>query len=205
MPVHGEYRHLKHHCDLAESLGMDKKNTFILQSGEVLELTEDSCRKEGKVRSGGVYVDGLGVGDVGTIVLRDRRHLAQDGMLTIVVAIDSESLSIVSGPDIITRGFVYVKESEELINSVKNIAEVEVDKCLSVGTIEWYVIKGNIKRAVKNYIYEKNGVFDNLDVAYYQEVDTFYKLKHGTENERALYDRLVKLITTRQKEHYNQE
>ena len=155
MPVHGEYRHLKHHCDLAESLGMDKKNTFILQSGEVLELTEDSCRKEGKVRAGGVYVDGLGVGDVGTIVLRDRRHLAQDGMLTIVVAIDSESLSIVSGPDIITRGFVYVKESEELINSVKNIAEVEVDKCLSVGTIEWYVIKGNIKRAVKNYIYEK--------------------------------------------------
>lgn len=155
MPVHGEYRHLKHHCDLAESLEMDKNNMFILQLGEFLELTEDSCKKEGKIKVGGIYVDGLGVGDVGTIVLRDRRHLAQDGMLTIVVAIDLDTLTIASGPDVITRGFVYVKESEELINIVKNIAEVEVDKCLSVGIVEWYVIKGNIKRAVKNYIYEK--------------------------------------------------
>lgn len=155
MPVHGEYRHLKHHCDLAESLEMDKNNMFILQLGEFLELTEDSCKKEGKIKVGGIYVDGLGVGDVGTIVLRDRRHLAQDGMLTIVVAIDLDTLTIASGPDVITRGFVYVKESEELINIVKNIAEVEVDKCLSVGIVEWYVIKGNIKRAVENYIYEK--------------------------------------------------
>ena len=155
MPVHGEYRHLKHHCDLAESLEMDKNNMFILQLGEFLELTEDSCKKEGKIKVGGIYVDGLGVGDVGTIVLRDRRHLAQDGMLTIVVAIDLDTLTIASGPDVITRGFVYVKESEELINSVKNIAEVEVDKCLSVGIVEWYVIKGNIKKSVEKYIYEK--------------------------------------------------
>ena len=155
MPVHGEYRHLKHHCDLAESLEMDKNNMFILQLGEFLELTEDSCKKEGKIKVGGIYVDGLGVGDVGTIVLRDRRHLAQDGMLTIVVAIDLDTLTIASGPDVITRGFVYVKESEELINIVKNIAEVEVDKCLSVGIVEWYVIKGNIKKSVEKYIYEK--------------------------------------------------
>ena len=155
MPVHGEYRHLKHHGDLAENLGMDKNNIFILETGNVLELTKNGCKKEGKVRTGAVFVDGLGVGDVGNIVLRDRRHLAQDGMLTIVVAIESETLSVVSGPDVITRGFVYVKESEELINKVKEISVIEVEKCLDIGVIEWYVLKSNVKKAVENYIYEK--------------------------------------------------
>lgn len=155
MPVHGEYRHLKHHGDLAENLGMDKNNIFILETGNVLELTKNGCKKEGKVRTGAVFVDGLGVGDVGNIVLRDRRHLAQDGMLTIVVAIERETLSIVSGPDVITRGFVYVKESEELINKVKEISVIEVEKCLEIGVIEWYVLKSNVKKAVENYIYEK--------------------------------------------------
>lgn len=155
MPVHGEYRHLKHHGDLAENLGMDKNNIFILETGNVLELTKNGCKKEGKVRIGAVFVDGLGVGDVGNIVLRDRRHLAQDGMLTIVVAIERETLSIVSGPDVITRGFVYVKESEELINKVKEISVIEVEKCLEIGVIEWYVLKSNVKKAVENYIYEK--------------------------------------------------
>lgn len=155
MPVHGEYRHLKHHGDLAENLGMYKNNIFILETGNVLELTKNGCKKEGKVRTGAVFVDGLGVGDVGNIVLRDRRHLAQDGMLTIVVAIERETLSIVSGPDVITRGFVYVKESEELINKVKEISVIEVEKCLEIGVIEWYVLKSNVKKAVENYIYEK--------------------------------------------------
>ena len=155
MPVHGEYRHLKHHGDLAENLGMDKNNIYILETGNVLELTKNGCKKEGKVRTGAVFVDGLGVGDVGNIVLRDRRHLAQDGMLTIVVAIERETLSIVSGPDVITRGFVYVKESEELINKVKEISVIEVEKCLEIGVIEWYVLKSNVKKAVENYIYEK--------------------------------------------------
>lgn len=155
MPVHGEYRHLKHHGDLAENLGMNKNNIFILETGNVLELTKNGCKKEGKVRTGAVFVDGLGVGDVGNIVLRDRRHLAQDGMLTIVVAIERETLSIVSGPDVITRGFVYVKESEELINKVKEISVIEVEKCLEIGVIEWYVLKSNVKKAVENYIYEK--------------------------------------------------
>ena len=155
MPVHGEYRHLKHHGDLAENLGMDKNNIFILETGNVLELTKNGCKKEGKVRTGAVFVDGLGVGDVGNIVLRDRRHLAQDGMLTIVVAIERETLSIVSGPDVITRGFVYVKESEELINKVKEISVIEVEKCLEIGVIEWYVLKSNVKKAVENYIYKK--------------------------------------------------
>ena len=155
MPVHGEYRHLKHHGDLAENLGMDKNNIFILETGNVLELPKNGCKKEGKVTTGAVFVDGLGVGDVGNIVLRDRRHLAQDGMLTIVVAIERETLSIVSGPDVITRGFVYVKESEELINKVKEISVIEVEKCLEIGVIEWYVLKSNVKKAVENYIYEK--------------------------------------------------
>ncbi|MDO5779187.1 MAG: ribonuclease J [Clostridium sp.] len=154
MPVHGEYRHLKHHGDLAENLGMKKNNIFILETGSVLEITKDECRKEGKVRIGAIFVDGLGVGDVGNIVLRDRRHLAQDGMLTIVVAIERETLSIVSGPDVITRGFVYVKESEALINKVKELSINELERCLSMGVIEWYVLKGNIKKTVENYIYE---------------------------------------------------
>ena len=154
MPVHGEYRHLKHHGDLEENLGMKKNNIFILETGDVLELTKDNCRKDGRVRTGAIFVDGLGDGDVGNIVLRDRRHLAQDGMLTIVVAIERDTLSIVSGPDVITRGFVYVKESEELINKVKELSVNELEKCLSMGVIEWYVLKGNIKKTVENYIYE---------------------------------------------------
>ncbi len=154
MPVHGEYRHLKHHGDLAENLGMKKNNIFILETGNVLELTKNECRKDGQVRTGAIFVDGLGVGDVGNIVLRDRRHLAQDGMLTIVVAIERETLSIVSGPDVITRGFVYVKESEALINKVKELSINELERCLSMGVIEWYVLKGNIKKSVEKYIYE---------------------------------------------------
>ena len=155
MPVHGEFRHLKHHADLAKKLGLPKENIFILDTGEVLEFTEDGVKKDGKVRSGSIFVDGLGVGDVGNIVLRDRRHLAQDGMLTIVVAIERDSLSILSGPDVITRGFVYVKESEALINEVKEIAATELYKCLEKGIVEWYVLKSSIKKAVENFIYEK--------------------------------------------------
>lgn len=154
MPVHGEYRHLKHHGDLAESLGMSRDNIFILETGNVLELTKNSCKKDGRVKTGAIFVDGLGVGDVGNIVLRDRRHLAQDGMLTIVVTIERETFTIVSGPDVITRGFVYVKESEELIKKVRSIAVEELEKCLQVGVIEWYVLKSNVKKAVENYIYE---------------------------------------------------
>ena len=155
VPVHGEFRHLKHHADLAEKMGTPKENIFTLDTGEVLEISADGCKKEGRVKAGSIFVDGLGVGDVGNIVLRDRRHLAQDGMLTIVVAIERESLSILSGPDIITRGFVYVKESEALIKEVKDIASEELDKCLEKGIIEWYLLKSSVKKAVENYIYEK--------------------------------------------------
>ena len=155
MPVHGEYRHLKHHGDLAENLGMDKNNIFILETGNVLELTKNGCKKEGKVRTGAVFVDGLGVGDVGNIVLRDRRHLAQDGMLTIVVAIERETLSIVSGPDVITRGFVYVRESEELVNEIKEISYESIQKSIDNNVFKWSEIKNNIRSDIGSFIYSK--------------------------------------------------
>lgn len=155
MPVHGEYRHLKHHKDLAISLGMDPSDTFILERGDVLLINKDEAKKEGKVKTGTVLVDGLGVGDVGTLVLRDRKHLAQDGLVNIVVTIERESFSIIAGPDIITRGFVYVKESEELIKELKDIATNELQSCLDNRIIEWYLIKTNIKKAVERYIYDK--------------------------------------------------
>lgn len=155
MPVHGEYRHLKHHKDLAISLGMDPSDNFILERGDVLLINKDEAKKEGKVKTGTVLVDGLGVGDVGTLVLRDRKHLAQDGLVNIVVTIERESFSIIAGPDIITRGFVYVKEAEELIRELKDIATNELQNCLDNKIIEWYLIKTNIKKAIERYIYDK--------------------------------------------------
>jgi ribonuclease J len=155
MPVHGEYRHLKHHKDLAVTLGMNSKNVFILERGEVLEINNEEARISGKIHSGTVLVDGLGVGDVGTLVLRDRKHLAQDGLVNIVVTIEKESYSIIAGPDIITRGFVYVKESEELINELKEIATEELQNCLDEKILEWYLIKANIKKALERYIYDR--------------------------------------------------
>ncbi len=155
MPAHGEYRHLKHHKDLAKKLGMPPNNIFILETGQVLEMTEETANINGKVRAGNVYVDGIGVGDVGNVVLRDRRNLAQDGMLTVVAAIDQEAYSIAAGPDVITRGFVYVKDSEELINEVKETAKRELEECLRNHMLERAVLKINIKKAVERLLYEK--------------------------------------------------
>ncbi|WP_010295532.1 ribonuclease J [Clostridium senegalense] len=155
IPIHGEYRHLKHHKDLAESLGMEENKIFILENGSVFEATKDNAKLCGKVKTGNILVDGLGVGDVGNIVLRDRRHLAQEGMVTIVVAIERESYTLISGPDVITRGFVYVKESEELIGKVKEVAKKELEDALENQIIEWYLLKSNMKRAVETLIYEK--------------------------------------------------
>ena len=155
MPVHGEYRHLKHHKDLAISLGMKKNNIFILDKGEVLEINKEIAKISGKVQTGNVYVDGLGVGDVGSLVLKDRKHLASDGLVNIVVTIERESYSIIAGPDIITRGFVYVKESEDLINELKEISSLEIQECLNKEIIEWSIIKTSIKKSLEKYIYEK--------------------------------------------------
>ncbi|WP_251859808.1 ribonuclease J [Clostridium sp. Marseille-Q2269] len=155
MPVHGEYRHLRQHVNLAMELGMKRENIFLVETGQVLEISKKEANISGKVRTGSIFVDGIGVGDVGNIVLRDRRHLAQDGMLTIVVTLEKESYSIIAGPDVITRGFIYVKESEQLINEVKGIVKQELDNCLESKIIEWYVLKSNIKRSVEKHLYEK--------------------------------------------------
>lgn len=155
IPIHGEYRHMKHHSDLAQSLGMDKDNIFILENGDILQISQSGVKKENKVRTGDIYVDGLGVGDVGNIVLRDRRNLASDGMITVVVVIDVEYKSIIAGPDVITRGFVYAKESENIINSVKDIAREQVESCLEKNITEWYVMKTNIKQSIERLVYER--------------------------------------------------
>lgn len=155
MPVHGEYRHLKHHKDLAKSLGMEDKNIFIMNTGDILQLSEDEARISGRVHTGRVLVDGIGVGDVGNIVLRDRRYLGQDGMVVVVVTIEKESYSILAGPDIITRGFVYAKEAEDMINKIRDIAREEIENSLANNQIEWYVLKTNVKRSIERFLYNE--------------------------------------------------
>ncbi|MEG0306494.1 MAG: ribonuclease J [Clostridium sp.] len=157
MPIHGEFRHLKHHKDLAVGLGMNEKNIFIMGTGDVLQLSDEEAKVSGKVRTGRVFVDGIGVGDVGNIVLRDRRYLAQDGMVTVVIAIDKETYSIIAGPDIITRGFVYAKDkdAEEMINKSKEIARREITNSLENKIVEWYVLKLNVKRSLEKFLYEQ--------------------------------------------------
>ncbi|OPJ60755.1 ribonuclease J [Clostridium oryzae] len=155
MPVHGEYRHLKRHKLLAESLGMDSQNIFIMETGDVLELSRNSAKMAGRVTSGSIMIDGLGIGDVGNIVLRDRKHLSQDGILTVVVTIDKESFTVLSGPDIITRGFVYVKESGDLLKEATELVKEEIDKCMDKRITEWMVIKSNIKCSLGEFLYNK--------------------------------------------------
>ena len=155
MPVHGEYRHLKHHSDLALKLVMDKSNVFTLETGQVLEISQDKAIATEKVHTGVVFVDGIGIGDVGNIVLRDRRDLARDGMVTIVVAINKETYSIVSGPDIITRGFIYARESEGLIKKIKDVAKEEIEICLENNIIEWKVLKSGVRKSVEQLLYHK--------------------------------------------------
>ncbi len=155
IPIHGEFRHLKHHVDLAASLGIKRENMVIMECGEVVEIKKNSIAKVGTVPSGQIFVDGLGVGDVGNIVLKDRKHLSQDGVLTVVVTIDSQSGSIIAGPDIISRGFVYVRESEKLIENVRNIVKEVLRNCEEDGITDWSTLKSNIKDKLKNFLYEK--------------------------------------------------
>jgi len=155
MPVHGEYRHLKQHKALAENLGMDAKNIFILETGQVLELSRNDAKQSGIVPSGSIMVDGIGIGDVGNVVLRDRKHLSQDGILTVVVTIDRASFSILSGPDIVTRGFIYVRESGDLISEATEVVKAELDKCMERKITEWFVIKSNIKNSLGQFLYSK--------------------------------------------------
>ncbi|MGE4284272.1 MAG: ribonuclease J [Clostridia bacterium] len=155
IPVHGEYRHLKQHANLAEKLGMDRSNTFIMDIGKVLELSEDSAKITGSVTAGKVLVDGLGVGDVGNIVLRDRKHLAQDGLIVVVVTIAGDNGSVIAGPDIISRGFVYVRESEDLMEQVKGIAKAALARCEEKKITDWSTIKSYVKSSLSEFLYEK--------------------------------------------------
>lgn len=155
MPIHGEYRHLMQHKELAEFMGKDPADIFVCEIGQVLELDSESCKKAGTVPSGRVLVDGYGVGDVGNIVLRDRRHLAQDGLIVVVATVDSAECSIISGPDIISRGFVYVRESEELMDEVRAIAKNVLEKTLDDGVTEWNQIKSNVKDGLSKFLYQK--------------------------------------------------
>jgi ribonuclease J len=155
MPVHGEYRHLKQHGNLAHSLGMPNENIFIMDIGKVLELTVDSAKINGNVPSGKVLVDGLGVGDVGNIVLRDRKHLSQDGLIIVVLTIESGTGIIVAGPDVISRGFVYVRESEDLMGDVKEVIKNALLKCEEKKKNDWSAKKNTIKETLRDYVYEK--------------------------------------------------
>jgi len=155
MPVHGEFRHLKQHALLAEKMGMDPANIFIGETGQILEVSSSECKLAGRVQTGAIMVDGLGVGDVGNIVLRDRKHLAEEGILTVVVTIERETYSILAGPDIITRGFVYMKESNELINEARDIVRKELEQCLDNKIKEWAVIKTCIRNSLGQFLYVK--------------------------------------------------
>ncbi|MBQ5696039.1 MAG: ribonuclease J [Clostridium sp.] len=155
VPVHGEYKHLRKHILIAEEVGLEKGKSFILENGEVLSVNRKSACISGKVQAGNVLVDGSGIGDVGNIVLRDRKNLSQDGIINIIVAIERESHSVVSGPDIITRGFIYVRESEELVKNIKDIAYESIQNSLDKNIFKWSEIKNNIRNDVGLFIYSK--------------------------------------------------
>lgn len=155
VPVHGEYKHLKAQAKLAMDLGMDKEDVFILSSGDVLELDSESAKVTGKVPVGAILVDGLGVGDVGNIVLRDRQHLAEDGILIVVLGLDGVSGELVSGPEIVSRGFVYVRESDELMEEARVLMYDAIMKCLNKGNVDWGKIKSTIKDNLSEYVWKK--------------------------------------------------
>ena len=155
IPVHGEYRQLRAHQETAELMGIDKDNIFMLTNGRVLEMDSEEAKFNGSVPSGRVLVDGLGVGDVGNIVLRDRQHLAQDGLIVIVLTMDSQTGEVVAGPDVISRGFVYVRESENLMDDVKSVVRHEVAKCEERGVRDWSTIKSTVKENLRDYLFIK--------------------------------------------------
>lgn len=155
IPVHGEFKHRKAQARIASDLGIAKENIFMLDSGEVLEMNEEYATITGKVPVGSILVDGLGVGDVGNIVLRDRQHLAQDGVVMVVLALDSDMNYLVSGPDIQSRGFVYMREADELMEEARSVALDAVNSCLDRGISDWGRIKANIRDSLSNYIWKK--------------------------------------------------
>ena len=155
IPVHGEYRHLIKHANLAKDLGMPSENIVIAENGSVIEISNNGIGINGKIQSGKVLVDGLGVGDVGNIVLRDRRQLSQDGIMIVVVTIDHETCHIVSGPDIVSRGFVYVREAEDLMEEAREKVLSALERCENNGVSEWSMIKSTIRDNLGRFLYER--------------------------------------------------
>ena len=155
IPVHGEYRQLRAHAETAQMMGIPAKNIVMMENGRVVELDENEIKFNGMVPNGRVLVDGLGVGDVGNIVLRDRQHLSQDGLIVIVLTMDSSTGEVVAGPDVISRGFVYVRESENLMDDVKNVVRHEIRKCEEKGVRDWSTIKSTVRENLRDYIFTK--------------------------------------------------
>lgn len=155
IPIQGEYRQLVKHGFLARERGMAKENIFIIENGTILELTNDKSNVSGKISTGNVFVDGLGVGDVGNIVLRDRRQLSQDGIVILIVTLDRERGTILAGPDIVSRGFVYIRESEDLIEEARDKVQQTLERCSQDGVIEWATLKSAIRDTLGKYLYEK--------------------------------------------------
>ena len=155
IPVHGEYKHRKAQAKIAAELGIPKENIFMLQSGDVLEMDDNRADVNGKVPVGAILVDGLGVGDVGNVVLRDRQHLAEDGIMIVVLALESHSDQLVSGPDIVSRGFVYVKESDELLDEARLLVDEAVQDCLDRGKTDWGKLKSTIKDVLSDFVWKR--------------------------------------------------
>ena len=154
IPLHGEQRHLQIHARLAKTMGTKPNNIHIGEIGSVFELSSRSCKLTGTVPAGKIFVDGTGVGDVGSVVLRDRKHLAQDGMIVVCVNLSAQDGAILTGPDIITRGFVYVKESEELLEDLREVAMEAIERCQRKRVRDWSTIKTAIKNDLSGYLYK---------------------------------------------------
>lgn len=155
IPVHGEYKHRKAQAKIAAQLGIPKENIFMLQSGDVLEMDDHKAVVNGKVPVGAILVDGLGVGDVGNVVLRDRQHLAEDGIMIVVMALESHSDQLISGPDIVSRGFVYVRESDELLDEARLLVEEAVQDCIDKGKTDWGKLKSTVKDVLSDFVWKK--------------------------------------------------
>ena len=155
IPVHGEYRHLIAHSETAKLMGVEKENIFKLENGKILEMDKNSAEFTGTVQSGIILVDGLGIGDVGNVVLRDRQHLSQDGLIIVVLTMNGSSGEVIAGPDVISRGFVYVKESENVMDEIKLVVRHEVRKCEEQGIRDWTTIKNSIRENLREYIFSK--------------------------------------------------
>ena len=155
IPVHGEYRMLHRHAHLAQELGMPEDNVIILEMGQALELSEDEANITGPIPNGSVMVDGLGVGDVGNVVLRDRKHLSEDGLVIIVATVDSKTGKVLAGPDLVSRGFVYVRENESLMDGAQSIVENALERCVDEHVRDWNSVKTRVREALSSYIYRR--------------------------------------------------